>query len=461
MGLFGSVQVVGILCSIVRNKLVALWIGPAGVGLFGLFNQALEMMATATNLGVRTSSVRDISQTMKSGDATALARIIVVVRRWSLWLGLAGALLMLALAPWLSRVTFGNEDYQWGFVALSTAVLLMALTNGEQAVLQGLARLKRLAHVGLWGSLGGLLVSVPLFYWLRERSIVPSIIAYAACAALAAWLLRDRDHKAVPVSAATTVAMGTGFVRLGIFMTLGSFVGLLADYVFRAWLTHVSIAEVGLYNAGVTLFTKYTGLVFTALGMEFFPRLAAVVHSKLRVCAYVGQEIMLALTVLAPVLSLFIVLRDPIVALLYSEEFAGIATFVSWGMVGIIFKAVSWCMAFVIVARGSGMIFLAVEGFDALVGITLNITFYQLWGLDGLGASFVAWYIVYAVIVAVVYYGHYRLRLPAAVAGHVLWTALAVGLVMWLMELGLAWLAAAVTAVVLLISLLLLRRLWR
>ncbi len=30
LGVFGSVQVVTILCSVIRTKLVALWIGPAG-----------------------------------------------------------------------------------------------------------------------------------------------------------------------------------------------------------------------------------------------------------------------------------------------------------------------------------------------------------------------------------------------------------------------------------------------
>ena len=84
MGIFGGVQVLNILCSIIRTKLVALWIGPLGVGLFGLFNQALEMINIATNLGVRNSSVRDISQAVEQRDSTLIARIVTVVRRWSL-----------------------------------------------------------------------------------------------------------------------------------------------------------------------------------------------------------------------------------------------------------------------------------------------------------------------------------------------------------------------------------------
>lgn len=452
MGLFGSVQVVGIVCSIVRNKLVALWLGATGLGLFGLFNQALDMISTATALDMRRSSVRDISQALKQGDATLVARIVTTVRRWALWLGLAGALLTVTLAPVLSRLTFGTDRYVWSFVALAVAVLLMALSNGEQAVLQGLSKLNRLARVGLWCSLGGLAVSVPLFYWLREDSIVPSIVAYAACGLVAAWVLRDREYPHQRLTAAQTFTAGRDFMRLGVFMTVGSFVGILADYAFRAWLAHTSLAEVGFYNAGFTLFTKYTGLVFTALGMEFYPRLASVARGKLRVRVYLGQEIGLLLNVLVPFLSLFILLRTPIVRVLYSEEFVGIVTFVSWGLVGIVFKAVSWCLAFVILARGDGKVYLVVEALDALFGITLNITFYQLWGLNGLGASFVVWYALYTGMVAAVYFFRYRFTLSPWVGVHVAWATVVVALVMLLVELQWYWAAAGLTAAVIVIS---------
>ena len=228
MGIFGGVQVMTILCSIVRTKLVALWIGPVGVGLFGLMNNALEMLNTATNLGVRNSSVRDISQAAGGHDRSLVGRIIAVVRRWSLWLGLGGALLTVAVAPLLSDVTFGDQEHVWSFVALSAAVLLMALTNGEQAVLQGTARLKRLAQVTLWGNVCGLAVSVPLFYWLRQDSILPSILAYALAMAVWAWVLRSRDYAPVRVDRRTTAAVGAGFVKHFLSLFLGGLLRLLS-----------------------------------------------------------------------------------------------------------------------------------------------------------------------------------------------------------------------------------------
>ena len=76
----------------------------------------------------------------------------------------------------------------------------------------------------------------------------------------------------------------------------------------------------GLYQAGYTLINKYTGLILTALGMEYYPRLAKVVDSRLRLRAFVSQEINVAITVMAPIVALFILLREFIVWFLYSPS---------------------------------------------------------------------------------------------------------------------------------------------
>lgn len=462
MGLFGGVQALGIVCSIVRTKLVALWIGPVGVGLFGLMNNALEMLNTATNLGVRQSSVRDISQALEAQDRSLVSRIIAVVRRWSVWLGLGGALVTVALAPLLSQLTFGDDDHVWSFVALSVAVLLMAVTNGEQAVLQGTARLRRLAQVTLWGNVCGLAVSVPLFYWLREASILPSILAYAIALAVWAIVLRNKDYVRARVSSRETVTMGAGFVRLGIYMTMGSFAAIVASYAFNAWLNHRGgTAQVGLYQAGYTLINKYTGLILAALGMEYYPRLARVAHSPMRLRAFVSQEVNIAMVVMAPVVALFIVLRQPIVWILYSSEFEAILTFVAWGMIGCVWRTLSWCLAFVILARGDGKTYLATEVTSALVGLALNIGCYLQWGITGLGIAFLAWYVFYTLMVWAVYRWRYHLRLvPGSVAG-ALWTLVVAGTAMVAVERD-WWVVATVVCVVsVAVSAVLLRRLWR
>ena len=448
MGLFGGVQVVGILCSIIRTKLVAMWIGPVGIGLFGLFNNALEMISTGTNLGIRSSSVRDISQALDQRDSSLVARIVTVVRKWSLWLGLAGALITLTLAPLLSQVTFGDTTHIWGFVALSVAVLLQALTNGEYAVLQGTARLKRLASVTLWGTVVGLGVSIPLFYYLGERSILPSIIAYALALAVFAWVFRNSDYPPAAVSRRETIDLGKGFVRLGIYMTLGNFATILASYAFNAWLNvNAGTDQVGFYQAGYTLINKYTGLILTALGMEYYPRLSKVADSPKRLHAYVSQEINVAIAIMAPVVALFILMREVVVWILYTPDFNVILTFVSWGMIGTVLRTVSWCLAFTILAKGDGKTYLWTEAASAVINLLLNIVFYRWWGLTGLGIAFLVSYLLYTLIVAVVYFKQYRLTVTRASLYNLLWTLAVAAGVMAAMESGLLPLAIGITVV--------------
>lgn len=462
MGLFGGVQVMGILCSIVRTKLVAMWIGPVGIGLFGLFNNALEMISTGTNLGIRSSSVRDISQAHDSTTPGLVAKMVAVVRKWSLWLGLFGALVTLMLAPLLSELTFGDQSHLWGFVALSVAVLLGAITNGEYAVLQGSARLKRLASVTLWGTLTGLAVSIPLFYVLRERSILPSILAYAMALAAFAWLFRNKEYAKPQLSRRETFDMGKGFVKLGIFMTLGNFASILASYAFNAWLNmNAGTEAVGFYQAGYTLINKYTGLILTALGMEYYPRLSKVANSRLRLRAFVSQEINVAIAVMAPVVALFILLRELVVWILYTPEFNVILTFVSWGMIGTVLRTLSWCLAFTILAKGDGKTYLWTEVASAVINLVLNIVFYRWWGLTGLGIAFLVSYLLYTAIVAVVYFKMYRLSVSRGCLVNLLWTLAVASVVMWAMEHDVLAVAIALTVVSIAIAWRQLVALWR
>lgn len=414
MSVFGGVQVLTILCSIVRTKLVAVWIGPVGIGLFGIYNSAIDMINTIANLGIRSSSVRDISIEVEHGNHRRIAEIIGVVRRWTWALGAMAALLMLAAAPLLSRWTFGDDNHSLGFVALSVAVMLTAIVNCEQSILQGTRQLRRLAQVGVYSAAVGLVVSVPLFYFMRAQSIVLSIIAYVAAAAFFAWKFRNKDYADITVrlTASQVVSRGAGFVRLGIFMTLGTFLSMLSSYIFIAYLNHASgTAAVGHYQAGYTLIHRYAGLIFTAIGTEYYPRLASVCQSRWRTRLFVSQEINITLTVLAAIVAVFILSRQLVVNILYSADFNAIIPFITYASIGIVFQAISWCMAYVIIARGKGKIYILTEIASTAIGLALNITFYNIAGLTGLGWAYAVWYAIYTIIVGVVYFRVFRLTL--------------------------------------------------
>ena len=105
--LFGGVQGMNILVGIIRNKLVAVILGPSGMGLISLFNSTINLLSNSTNLGIPMSAVKNISEAQARGDNAVLQKMVTMVRSWSLLTALAGILLCVALSPLLSYWTFG------------------------------------------------------------------------------------------------------------------------------------------------------------------------------------------------------------------------------------------------------------------------------------------------------------------------------------------------------------------
>lgn len=420
MGLFSGVQVLTIICSVIRTKLVAIWLGPAGMGLFGLYNSVLDTISSVTQMGTGTGVIRELALSPRA----AIPRMVAVVRRWGVWLGMAGAVLTLALSPLLSRFTFGDESHTTGFVVLAVAVLLLTLSNTEGAVFQGLKRYSRLAKTSVAGAVAGLAVSAPLYYFWGLDSVVPSLLAYAAAAWVCRGLYREKvERPPHRMTARETFVAGKGFALLGIYMTVTVFAANAVSYIFMSYLNRETGTDTaGLYQAGFTLVNRYVGLVLAAVGMEYLPRLSEVSKSTRRTELFLTHEIILIMMVMFPVVTIFVISDELLVRLLYDTSFLDMLPFVTWAIIGTVFRAWSWCLAFVILAKGDGPVYLVTELLSALVAIGLNIFFYDRWGIEGLGYAYTLWYVFYMAEMWVVCRMRYRLSLK----GGALWLPLTV-----------------------------------
>ncbi len=164
--LFGGVQVYQILVGIVKSKVIAILLGPEGVGLLGLYSSAIDLVKQFTSFGLAQSAVRDVSEASGSGDFQRISKIIIVLRKLVWYTGFLGFTALLFFAPLLSKSTFGNYDYTVPLIFLSVTLLLDQLCAGQKVILQGLRKLKYLAKATVIGSTLGLVVSIPLYYLL-------------------------------------------------------------------------------------------------------------------------------------------------------------------------------------------------------------------------------------------------------------------------------------------------------
>ena len=119
ISLFGGVQVLNVLIGIVRNKFVAMLLGPQGVGLISLFNSTTKLISDSTNFGISMSAVRNISEDYDKKEEEKLTEDIALVRSWSLLAALLGFFICIFLSPLLSRYTFSWDGHTLHFILLS------------------------------------------------------------------------------------------------------------------------------------------------------------------------------------------------------------------------------------------------------------------------------------------------------------------------------------------------------
>lgn len=393
--LFGGVQIFNIIIAIVRSKIIAVLLGPAGMGIVGLLTSTTGLVSSLTNFGLGTSAIRDIAAASESGDQNRINKVVVVFKRLVWITGLLGTVITFILAPWLSQLTFGNNEYTIAFMWLSCSLLFNQLASGQNVLLQGMRKLKYLAKANMLGSFIGLLISAPLYYYYRIDGIVPAIILTALFLLGITWYFaRKIKIERTAVTPKETIFEGKGMLKMGFMLSLSGLITTGASYIVRVFISNTgSLEDVGLYNAGFAIIGTYVGLVFTAMSTDYYPRLSRISHDNKKSNLLINQQAEIAVLILSPILTVFIIFINWAVILLYSTEFTPVNGLLQWAALGMYFKAATFSIAYILLAKAASQTFFWSEVVANAYLLLFNILGYKYFGLTGMGFSFLISYI--------------------------------------------------------------------
>ena len=402
--LFGGVQVITIIISVLKSKVVALWLGTVGFGIMSLFGAAINLISSVTNLGLQSSAVRDIANAKVKNDTNYLSRIIKAIYRWVIATGLVGAILTVFLSYWLSLWLFESDKYMVSFILLSLVVFLTGIYNAHYAVLQGMRELQLMAKANVYGSIWGFVLSLPMFYFFKEKGIVWALILTAiATTMVSTFYVRKIKLENIKQTCKESYILGLQTVKLGIMMAISGIAVLVVQFAVKTFIVrNGGLSDVGLYQAGWTLNASYLGMVFTAMGKDYFPRLSQCAEDDREVIKKVNEQAEIAILILAPLIIVMLVFMPYLIQLLYSKEFLTIIPMTEWLLIGSLVQAGSWGISFVFLAKGDGKVFLFNELGIKLITLPSYLLGYHLWGLAGIGYAFTFGYIVYFIWVALV-----------------------------------------------------------
>lgn len=125
IGIFGGTTIFQILVGLIKNKIVAVLLGPLGMGIQGMLISTTSLISSFTGLGLHTSSVRDVAMAYSSKDQDRVDTTVTILRRLVIATGLLGTLSVFVFARTLSIWSFGNEDYTIAFRLTSIVLFLI------------------------------------------------------------------------------------------------------------------------------------------------------------------------------------------------------------------------------------------------------------------------------------------------------------------------------------------------
>ena len=381
--------------ALILNKLLAVYVGPAGFGMIGQFHSLMSLISAAAG-GVFSSGV-----TKLTAQHAGAAEVQLAVWRTALTLGLVGAgvgsLSLLLFGPFLATQLLADATLSSAVFWLAAATGFLAVNTVLLAALSGLKKVEAFVAASIAGSFvsAGVATLLVLKFGLYG-GLIAIPIGQALCGVVTALffqkVLRCRWRDLVGrLNAQASRGLG-GFA---VMAATTAIVVPLSHIVIRDGLTRMAGADMaGVWQAMWKLSETHLLLLTTTLSLHFLPRFSEImVGSELR--REVAKAYLFVLPLVGATAICIYLLREPLILMLFSPAFLPLAQALGWQLLGDVLKIGSWVPAFTMISHARVRLYVATEcGFSLLVAVACLVGF-RHFGLPGAGAGYAATYALY------------------------------------------------------------------
>lgn len=400
----GIASVMNILSGLIKMKVAALLLGPAGVGLIGLYQSFVQTGGAAASLGFGTVGTREIAAAEAEGGAAAVGPVRRALFWGTLLLSLIGGVLFFAVSGWLALHILEAPQLRRDVAWLSLGVVLTVAAGSQGALLTGLRRIGDLARVQVAaGALGTIVGALGIWAWGASGVLVLVLAAPLVTFAVGHFYVgRLERPSGSRVSLRTMAATWRHLISLGIPFMLSGLITSLGNLTARTLVQReLSIDDLGQFQAAWAIGMTYLSFVLAAMATDYFPRLSAVMGDRAKAIHMVNEQTEVALILCGPVILAMLAFSPLVVHILYTEQFMPTVQILRWQLLGDVFKIMSWPLGYVMLASGAGRSFIIAElsGTGVFVGaVMIGLP------LIGIIATGVGFLLLYAIYLPVVYF---------------------------------------------------------
>jgi PST family polysaccharide transporter len=384
-----------------KVKVLAVLLGPVGVGLMGLYQNIMNIATTLAGCGVADSGVRQLAASL--GDVATLSLVRKALFYANLLLGLTGMAGLWLLREPVAQWIFGNAEHSVEVGYLGIGVLLGLLASSQTVLLQGLRRIGDLARVQIFSALAGAVVGVAAIgLWGLSGLLFFMLAGPATSVLVAAGYARHLPRQQAGHDWAESRLQWQAMFALGIPLMTAGLLTMVVQLMARTLVTQeLGLEAVGLFQAAWVISMSYLGFVLNAMGTDYYPRLTGTIHDREQAIRMVNDQTEMLLLLAGPVLLAMMTLAPWVIELLYAKSFAPATDVLRWQVLGDLVKVITWPMGFVVLAQGRGTMFIGTQ-------LNWNVLYLAfLWfalpvlGLPAMGICFFLAYVAQVLVVRI------------------------------------------------------------
>lgn len=359
--------------NLVVIKLIAVAIGPAGLGAIGNLLSVLSVVMVFAGGGIANGIVKYVAE--HRGRTPSALRFVEA----ALALGIgASALVLLACclaARPMALFLFGNGSLWWLSIALGITHFFCFIGTAVIAIANGSDRSDVFAGISIVAYLGTIPVAYALVAALGFSGAALALMCMAASTGLpAGWiLLRSPLRRLLRIRFRRPETLL--LLRFSA-MTLVSAVSFPVTEILirQAIVPRLGLDDAGLWQAALRLSGAILGFYTVFLATSYMPRLSSEPDPR------VAQRIVLRSIVRVGFVFAVIALlvygaRSIVVPLLFSPEFAALEGVLAWQLLGDLMRVCAYVIGFLVIARAHLSLHIGAEVLQYAIygGITLSV----------------------------------------------------------------------------------------
>lgn len=379
----------------ILNKILAVYVGPAGYAAIGQFQNFIQMVTTFAGSAINTAVIKYTAEYHENEH-----------KQISVWRA-AGSLVLifsfifsfiiLIFQKQLSLYIFQTTAYQSVFAWFAAFLVLFNLNALFLAILNGKKEVLKLVVANIAGSILSLLVTgfLAVQYHLYGALIALSIYQSIAFFVTLFLCYKANWFKISYLFGRIEPKIAKNFAAFALMALVSAICVPLSQMVIRSYLSQeFGLNYAGYWEAMIRLSAAYLMLVTTTLGVYYLPRLAELTHlDEIKKEVYLGYKFIFPLAVVGG-LSVYL-LRDWIIALLFSQAFLPMRDLFLWQMIGDSLKIGSWILAYLMLSKAMTKLFVLTEIIFTLSFVCLTYICTQIFGFEGVSLAYLLNYAVY------------------------------------------------------------------